>query len=169
MTRGHSVPRTVTSVSHLTFRNRIAWALWIFAAIWMTFLMAMTWVVVRDGPPDGHSAATTAAVGALFWAAGIGLSLWVCTFRVVRVDVHDSGALDVVWRSPVRVERRRVEARDVPPAVVVDGKDSDGEPYFTCRVTLADATAVDLAEGHDRATIEETAARFNTVTRQARA
>jgi hypothetical protein len=147
----------------------MAWVVWIFAAIWMTFLIAMTWVVVRDGPPDGHSVATTAAVGAFFWAGGIGLSVWVCTFRLLRVDVQDGGALDVVWRSPVRVERRRVDARDVPPAVVVDGKDSDGDPYYHCRVTLADGAILDLAEGHQRPPIEETAARFNTATRQAHA
>ena len=116
-------------------------------AIWMTFLVAMTWVVVRDGPPDGHSVATTAAIGAFFWAGGIGLSVWACTVRVLRVDVRDSGALDVVWRSPVRVERRRVEARDVPPAVIVDGKDSDGDPYYCCRVTLADGATLDLGRG----------------------
>jgi hypothetical protein len=156
-------------VSRLTVRNRMASALWIFVAIWMTFLAGMTWVVVRDGPPDGHSVATTAAVGAFFWAAGIGLSTWACTFRVLRVDVQDSGAVDVVWRSPVRVERRRVEARDVPPAVIVDGKDSDGDPYYCCRVTLADGAILDLAEGHQRPPIEEIATRFNTVTRQAHA
>jgi hypothetical protein len=156
-------------VSRLTFRNRMAWVVWILAAIWMTFLIAMTWVVVRDGPPDGHSVATTAAVGAFFWAGGIGLSVWVCTFRLLRVDVQDGGALDVVWRSPVRVERRRVDARDVPPAVVVDGKDSDGDPYYHCRVTLADGAILDLAEGHQRPPIEETAASFNTATRQAHA
>ena len=156
-------------MSRLTFRNRLAWTIWTFIALWMTFLAAMTWVVVRDGPPDGHSAATTTAIGALFWAAGIGLSTWACTFRVLRVDVQDSGALDVIWRSPVRVERRRVEARDVRPAVVVDGKDSDGDPYYYCRVTLADGATLDLAEGHARPPIEEAAARFNTATRRAHA
>jgi hypothetical protein len=156
-------------VSRATFRNRTAWALWIFTAIWMTCLVAMTWVVVRDGPPDGHSVATVAAIGTLFWAAGIGLSTWTCTFRVLRVDVQDSGALDVVWRSPVRVERRRVEARDVPPAAIVGGKDSDGDPYYHCRVTLADGATLDLAEGHARPPIEETAARFNAATRRAHA
>ena len=35
------------------FRNRMAWALWIFTAIWMTFLALM--VTLRDGPPDGYS------------------------------------------------------------------------------------------------------------------
>jgi hypothetical protein len=113
--------------------------------------------------------ATTTAIGALFWAAGIGLSMWACTLRVLRVDVHDGGALDVVWRSPLGAERRRVEARDVPQAMIVAGKDTDGDPYYYCRVTLADGAILDLAEGHACLPIEETAARFNTATRQAHA
>ena len=156
-------------MSGFTFRNRMAWVLWIFVAIWMTFLVAMTWVVVRDGPPDGHSVATTAAVGAFFWAGGIGLSTWACMVRLLHVDVREGGALDVVWRSPVRVERRRVEAREVRPAVIVDDEDSDGDPYYRCRVTLADGATLDLAEGHQRPPIEEVATRFNTATRQAHA
>jgi hypothetical protein len=151
-----------------TFRNRMAWAIWIFMALWMTFLVAMTWVVLRDGPPEEHSVATIAAVFAFFWAAGLGGSAWACSIRILRVDVRDSGALDVTWRSPFRAERRRVEARDVPPAVVVDGKDSDGDPYFTCRVTLADGATLDLAEGHARPPLDDAAARFNQLTRQRR-
>ena len=156
-------------MARATFRNRLPSGIWVFAALWMTFLIAMTWVVLRDGPPDGHSVASIAAIGAFFWAGGIGLSMWACTFRVLRVDVGDSGALDVVWRSPVRVERRRVEARDVPPAVIVTGNDSDGDPYYYCRVTLADGATLDLGEGHGRPPIEEIATRFNAATRQGRA
>jgi hypothetical protein len=151
-----------------TFRNRMASAIWIFMALWMTFLIAMTWVVIRDGRPDGQSSTTIAAVLAFFWGGGLAVSKWACTIRVPQVAVSDSGALDIVWRSPLRAERRRVEALDVPPAVVVDGKDSDGDPYFTCRVTLADGTALDLAEGHARPPVEDAAARFNGTTRQRR-
>lgn len=145
------------------FHNRMAWALWIFMAIWMAFLIAMTWVVVRDGPPDGQSWTTMGAVLAFFWLGGSGATAWACRFRLLRVDVADSGALDISWRSPYKSERRRVEARDVPPAVVVDSKDSDGDPYFICRVTLADGTALDLAESHGRTEIEAAVARFNAV------
>ncbi len=144
----------------------MAWAVWIFMALWMTFLVAMTWVAIRDGPPKGYSVATTAAIGAFFWSAGLGGSWWAATHRVLRVDVRDSGALDVTWRSPLGAERRRVEARDVPAAVVVESKDSDGDPLFTCRVTLRDGTPLDLAEGPARESIEETSTRFNAATRR---
>ena len=43
------------------FRNRMATAIWIFMAIWMTFLCADDLGrLFRDGPPEGHSVATIA-------------------------------------------------------------------------------------------------------------
>ena len=143
------------------FRNRKATAIWIFMAIWMAFLCLMTWVLFRDGPPKGYSWPTIWAILFLFWTVGGAVSVWASTIRVVRVEVTDSGALEVIWRSPFWVERRRVEAADVPKAEVIYGADSDGDPYFTCRVTLADGATIDLSESHDEASIEATTAQFN--------
>jgi len=148
-------------VSRATFRNRKAWAIWIFMTIWMTFLSLMTWVVVRDGPPPGSSWPTMWAILFAFWAFGGGISVWASTLRVVHVEVTDSGAVDVVWRRPFRVERRRIEAAEVPAAEMIHGTDSDGATYFTCRVTLADGATIDLAESHDEPSIVAAAAHFN--------
>jgi hypothetical protein len=148
-------------VARALFRNRMAWAIWIFMAIWMTFLCLMTWVVFRDGPAGGYSWPTMWAILALFWLFGSAASVWASTIRVVRVEVTDSGALEVTWRWPFRVERRRVEAAEVPRAEMIYGSDSDGDPYFTSRVTLADGATIDLAESHDEASIEAATARFN--------
>lgn len=145
------------------FRNRIAWALWIFMGTWMSFLVLMTYVLLRAGPPSGYSWPVMWAVMFFFWTMGLGATAWASSQRIVRVEVSDSGAIDVTWRWPFRVQRRRVEAADVPPAEIVYGKDSDGDPYFTCRVTLADGTTIDLAESHDETTIEATRTRFNAV------
>ena len=139
----------------------MAWVIWIFMAIWMTFLCLMTWVVFRDGPPKGYSWPTMWAILGLFWIVGGAGSVWASAIRVVRVEVTDSGALEVAWRRPFWVERRRVEAADVPKAEVVHGTDSDGDPYFTSRVTLPDGATIDLAESHDEASIEATTAQFN--------
>jgi hypothetical protein len=130
-------------------------------AIWMTFLCLMTWVLFRDGPPRGYSWPTIWVVLFLFWTFGGAVSVWASTIRVVRVEVSDTGALDVTWRSPFWVERRRVEAADVPQAEVIYSADSDGDPYFTARVTLADGATIDLAESHDEAAIEAASAQFN--------
>ena len=150
-------------MARATFRNRIAWALWIFMGVWMSFLCLMTYVLLRDGPPPGYSWPTMWAVMFFFWTMGLAATAWATTRRTVRVDVADSGAIDVTWRSPFWVERRRVEAVDVPPAEMIYGKDSDGDPYFTCRITLADGAVVDLAESHDEASIERVAEQFNAV------
>jgi hypothetical protein len=135
-------------------------------AVWMTFLILMTWVVFRDGPPRGHSWTFIGAVLAAGWLGGLGATRWATSQRVLCVDVDALGGLDITWYTPFRVQRRRVEARQVRPAVVVDGKDSDGDPYFRCRVTLADGTELDLSEGHDRPTIERLAERFNASRRR---
>jgi len=45
-------------VARALFRNRKATAIWIFMAIWMTFLCLMTWVLFRDGPPPRSVADT---------------------------------------------------------------------------------------------------------------
>ena len=144
-----------------TFRNRTPWVVWIFMAIWMSFLVLMTYVLWRDGPPGGYSWLTMGAVLGVFWLFGIGASAWALRERALRVNVDALGGLDITWHTPFRRERRRVEARQVGVAVVADGRDSDGDPYYTCRVTLADGTALDLSEGHDRPTIERVAERFN--------
>jgi len=150
-------------VARATFRNRIAWALWIFMGVWMAFLALMTFVLLRDGPPPGYSWPTMWAVMFFFWTAGVAATAWATTHRTVRVDVADSGAIEVTWRSPFRVERRRVEAADVPRAELISGRDSDGDPWFTCRITLADGAVVDLAESHDAASMERIAGQFNAV------
>jgi hypothetical protein len=142
------------------FRNRTACALWIFMAIWMTFLILMTYVLFRDGPPDGHSWLTMGGVLGFFWLAGLGASTYAARQRALRVDVDALGGLDITWYSPFGAERRRVEARQVQ-ATVVECRDSDGDPYYVCRVQLSDGTELDLSEGHDRPSIQRTADRFN--------
>jgi hypothetical protein len=150
-------------MARAVFTNRIAWALWIFMGIWMTFLCLMTYVTLRDGPPRGYAPPTIWAVFFVFWLFGSAASAWAASVRTVRVEVTDSGALIVTWRSPFGVERRRVEAADVPPAEMIYGKDSDGDPYFTSRVTLPDGATIDLAESRDEASVEAATARFNAV------
>lgn len=146
-------------MARATFSNRIAWAIWIFMGIWMLFLCLMTYVLLRDGPPQGYSAATVWSVVFAFWLFGSGASVWAAGIRTVHVEVTDSGALLVTWRSPVGAERRRIEAADVPVAEVVHGTDSDGDPYFTSRVTLPDGATIDLAEGRDEAAVAAATAR----------
>jgi hypothetical protein len=143
------------------FRNGSPWFLWIFMAVWMTGLGLFTYILVRDGPPRGYTWTTMGLLLAAGWLGGLGATRWAASQRVLCVDVDAIGGLDIMWYGPFRVVRRRVEARQVRPAVVVATTDSDGDPYFVCRVTLGDGTELDLSEGHDRPTIEREVERFN--------
>ncbi len=131
--------------------------------IWMSAVGLCTWVLFRDGPPPGYSAPTMWAIMFVFCLFGTAASAWASTIRTVHVEVTDSGAVLVTWRSPFGAERRRIEAVDVPLAEMIYGKDSDGDPYFTSRVTLADGATIDLAESHDESSIETTTATFNAL------
>ena len=148
------------------FRNGSPWFLWIFMAVWMTGLCLFTYVVVRDGPPRGSSWWTVGPILAAGWLGGLAATRWAASHRALVVDVDTLGGLDITWYSPLGRHRRRVEARQVRPAAVVASKDSDGDPYFVCRVTLLDGTELDLSEGHDRPTIEREAERFNACRRR---
>ena len=90
---------------------------------------------MRDGPPPGYSWPTMWAILFAFWTIGAAATIWASTLRVVHVEVTDSGAVDVTWRWPFRVERRRIEAAEMPTAEMIYGADNDGDPYFTSRVT----------------------------------
>jgi hypothetical protein len=76
----------------VTFRNRIALFLRGFAAVWLCMLAAMTYVLVRHGAPEGSSKPMVVLVMALFWIAGIGLSVFVSGKPCFYIDVSTIGS-----------------------------------------------------------------------------
>ena len=123
-------------------------------AIWMTFLCLMTWVLFRDGPPKGYSWPTMWAILMLFWIFGGAVSVWASTIRVVRVEVTDSGAIEVTWRSPFWAERRRVEAADVPGQRWSTAPTATATPTSPAVSRFPMAPPSISAESHDEASIE---------------
>ena len=144
-----------------TFRNRSAAFLWGFAAVWLVMLLAMTYVVLRDGPPDGYPVATVVLVMAFFWVGGIGLGLFVSSKPCFYVTVESGTRVSATWRYPHKAVRKVVPAARVQPAEVVDSKDADGDPYFYARVNTIDGESIDIAEGHSRVACEQVCERFN--------
>jgi hypothetical protein len=99
------------------FRNRMAWVLWIFMAVWMFFLASMTYVLLRDGSPPGYSRPLLCAVLSVFWAAGLGASAWAGRQRIVRVDLaesHDHASIEAVAARFNAVAGRRRGPRPQP-------------------------------------------------------
>jgi hypothetical protein len=143
------------------FRNRLAAFLWGFAAVWVTMLLAMTYVALRDRPPEGISVPMV-VIMAVFWVAGIGLVAFVSTKPCFFVTVDRDGRVSATWRYPHKVVRKVLPVASVRPAIVVDSRDSDGDPYFHARVNTIDGEPIDIAEGHSRVDCEQACERFNS-------
>ena len=145
-----------------TFRNRLAAFLWGFAAVWLAMLVAMTYVLVRDGPPVGSSTTLMAIVMGLFWIAGFGLAVFVASKPCFFVTVEHGRCVSATWRFPHKVVRKVLPAACVLPATVIDSKDSEGAPYFYARVCTVGGAPIDIAEGHSRAGCQHACERFNS-------
>jgi hypothetical protein len=145
----------------IAFRNRSASWIWGFAALWLTLLGAMTYVVARDGAPTGYSWPIVIGIMAFFWAGGIGLVAFVLRKPCIRVTVERDSRVSATWRYPHKVVRKRFDAEQVRPAEVVDARDDEDNPYFYARVRTAGSDFFDLAEGHTRALCESACDQFN--------
>ena len=83
------------------FRNGKAMILWIFGAVWISFLLLMTWELVTDGFPPRGSPHLMLATMAFFWVVGIGMTAYVASLPGVSVE-GDSWCLPVTGGYPVR-------------------------------------------------------------------
>lgn len=145
----------------LVFRNRMAAALWVFAALWWAFVVAMTYVLARDGLPAGYPPLMGTGIAALLWIFGIGFSLYVLGKPCFRVAVGNSGQVTVTWRYPHKVVRKVFAATSLRPAAVVESQDDEGIPYFHARIAIPESESFDVAEGHDRSRCQDACERFN--------
>lgn len=145
----------------MTFRNDKPVFLWGFALVFMTFVALMTGDLVLDGAPPGSSPLVLSLVMGVFILAGLGLCYWAWGMRRLRVEVDPEGSLFVTWWSPFWKETRHVSAREVVGGEVVEERDSEGDPYFFCRVRLRDGVTLDLTESHAREACEEALRRFD--------
>lgn len=148
-----------------TFTNRKALSLWFFSAVFVAIVAAFTWLVIRDGPPQGYAPLLVWTIVVVFWCAGLGLVAFAWSLPCISVHASAS-AVTVRWRHPTWVHESRVARAAVPPAVVVERKDSDGDPYYCAQFALRDGRTVDLLETHVREACEEACARFNATGRR---
>lgn len=149
------------------FSNRMAAVLWGFALIWVTMLALFTYVMVRDGAPEGYSAGVMWAIIAVFWLAGAGLAAYAAAKPCFFVTIGSDGLVRFLWRYPHRSEREAHPAADLAPPTLVETVDDEGAPYFQTDLTLPGGRTFRLAEGHDRARCEAAIARFEHALRGA--
>lgn len=143
------------------FKNRIVFFYWGFSFLFMLFVVAMSYVFWRDGPPPGHSAPFMLSVLALFWTAGTGLCTYAASQPAVYIMVLPDGSLSITWRYPFNAIRKQYPRAIVPCAQLVQAKDDEGDLYFHSRLLLPDGESIDIAEGHAKERCEKECARFN--------
>ncbi len=169
--RGRIAPvcSTLTFRPTMTLRNNMAAFVWGFAAVFAAFVAAMTYILIRDGTPQVYPPAIVAhyppwfmlGLMSIFWLGAGGLISYAASKHCLWVRVQPDSSVLIIRRYPLRTESRLVERAEMSPAKVVTSLDDEGSPYFHARLLLADRTVVDIAEGHDRESCEETCKRFN--------
>lgn len=144
----------------LQFRNQTARFLWGFTSVWLLMLIAMTWVVLRDGAPSGYHPLFIYGVMLMFWASGIGLGNYA--FKQPCLDVRIEGLnLYITEAYPLLKKHRHLPLAQVSPAQLVESTDSEGDPYFYARIALEDGTVLNLSEGSQRETCQAACESFN--------
>ena len=145
----------------VVFRNHKAAYLWVFMAVFMTLVAAMSYVFLRDGPPPNYSMALMSAILGGFWIGGLAGSSFVASKPCVTVTVQPHSSVRIVHRYPFRRDQQEVHNNQIENAQVVESCDDEGDPYFFARAKLFDGSSVDLFECHDRQSCEAACARFN--------
>lgn len=144
----------------MEFRNRSSLFLWGFAAVWLSMLIAFTLVAIRDGPPEGHSAATIAVILGIFWVAGAAIVNFAMTKPCYSVAITPEADLTLIWTYPYKRIKKKFAGDGIVAPAVVEEKDSEGDPYYIARLSLPDGSTFDIAENHDRARCDRVCKKF---------
>ena len=129
-------------------------------AVFMTFVVLMTWVLFRDLSASKSHGFWQAVIMSVFWIAGLGFSAFAASRPCVIVSVQ-RGTMRIVHRYPFSRTERDMLFGDLASAQIVESRDSDGDPYFYARTRLKDGSRVDLFESHSREKCKTVCATFN--------
>ena len=147
----------------MTFRNNVAAYLWGFSVLFLLFVAAMTYVVIRDGTPSGYSPVIVTGTMVFFWIGALGLTAFSMSKHCLCATVRPDSQVSITWRFPFRKEEKTVSHAEMKPATVVESTDDEGAPYFHVRIPFQNGATMDIAEGHDRVICETTCSRFNAM------
>ena len=143
------------------FRNWSASILWGFFVWFALGSAAVTYVVARDGPPEGASSEAAIGLCALFWLVTVGLGYAATRTPFVLAIVGKDHSLTVHLRHGLIKKRKVFGAASVHGAELVVSQDSEGSPYYVAQVTAGEQFHVAIAEGHTRSKCERVCERFN--------
>ncbi len=146
--------------SSFEIRNRMAAVGWGFMVVWFAMLLAFTYIMGRDGPHPSQPPLLQQGVLALFWIVGITVAGHVLSKPITRLSVDAAGHATMLRRTPFG---REVEAW--PPGAIAaievrEGKDDEGDPYWTTLLVARDGAERLIREGRDPDAQREMAARL---------
>ena len=144
---------------HAPITNRSAAFGWVFMAIWLAMLVMFTRLFIREGGFHQFSRDIEIAILAVFWLGGMAGVAHVLSAPLIRVE-RIGDTLIVTERWPLSSRRHRLPTGTRPQASVTAERDSDGDTYFACRLTLPDGRAVDVFRSPVRAEAEDALARL---------
>lgn len=142
--------------STLVLRNDAAVFPWLIIGLFDIGVILMTVLIVRDGLPATPNQLFSLGMVIFFWTGAIGSSLWVLQRQRIRLEINSQGSR-LIKRGLFGKAIVYFSRQDVERIEVVEGTDSDGDPYFYCELVIRQTQAVRIAEGHSQATVEQTA------------
>ena len=146
----------------IDLRSRTAIAGWVFMALWLGALAAMTWVLHRDGPHPSQPADLQYGVIGVFWLVGIPAGLHLLAQPCTRFVVAPDGTLTIARRSLFGRETETFPPGSIAGVEVRAAKDDDGDRIFRTVVIAADGRERLAREALDEAAGEVLAARLRT-------
>lgn len=127
---------------------------WAFILAWMGALLVGTLAYATRRSSHGPAYVAGGAILGCFWLGGLAAAGFFLRIQrtTVRLGGPERGGPRAVAVCHARGPFSRAEPASV---VVVEDRDSDGDPYFVCRLTTPSGRVVNVAEGHRRDAVED--------------
>jgi hypothetical protein len=125
---------------------------WAFTLLWLGALALGTPAYAQSRLPTGVQYGDV--ILASFWAFGVGAAVFF--LRIPRTTVHlDKVEVIVTERWLCATREHHCPRGQAAQVVLVEGTDTDSDPYFRCRLTTPSGRAITIAEGHQRDAVDE--------------
>lgn len=150
---------------------------WGFSAFFLMLCAVFTYIAFRDGTgyiqiyppsiPDDYPPWVLPALLTVFWIVGLSLAGYFAGKPCVAVEVLDDGSVMIDMRYLFKRESCYIRSSDIAMLDIVETRESEGDAYFTVRLTARDDLSVDIAENAGGAVCEDILARFKAVVNRA--
>ncbi|MBK6728316.1 MAG: hypothetical protein IPG63_13830 [Xanthomonadales bacterium] len=131
-------------------RNRLPVFGWFFATCFDAMLLAFLWIIVRDGWPAHVPFLVQWAAVPVLVCAALGLSIWLFGMPITEARIGRDRVLRLKRRWLLSSSEERIHPEQASSVQAFEETDSDGDPYFRCRLWFKDGRHADLNEGRDR-------------------